>query len=136
MSYLLDTNVLSEPLKPQPSREVEAWLEAVSPDSLHLSVLCLGEIRSGIDRLGDGRRKAQLIRWLEVDLPAWFGERILPIDRAVADRWGHLLATHRQLDPVDAMLAATALVHNLRMVTRNTQHFSVAGLELINPWEG
>lgn len=135
MSYLLDTNVLSEPLKAQPARAVEEWLEAVSPDSLHLSVLCLGEIRSGIDRLGDGRRKARLIRWLEVELPAWFGERILPVDRAVADRWGHLLATHPQLDPVDAMLAATALVHNLTMVTRNVRDFAVAGLELANPWD-
>ena len=135
MSYLLDTNVLSEPLKAQPARAVEEWFEAVSPDSLHLSVLCLGEIRSGIDRLGDGRRKARLIRWLEVELPAWFGERILPVDQAVADRWGHLLATHPQLDPVDAMLAATALVHNLTMVTRNVRDFAVAGLELANPWD-
>ena len=135
MSYLLDTDVFSEPLKPQPAREVEEWFEAASPDSLHLSVLCLGEIRSGIDRLGDGRRKTRLIRWLDVELPAWFGERILPVDRAVADRWGHLLATHRQLDPVDAMLAATALVHNLTMVTRNVRDFAVAGLELVNPWD-
>ncbi len=135
MSYLLDTNVLSEPLKSQPAREVEEWFEAVLPDSLHVSVLSLGEIRSGIERLGDGRRKARLVRWLDAELPAWFGERVLPIDKVVADRWGRLLATHRQLDPVDGLLAATALVHNLTMVTRNVRDFQVAGLELENPWD-
>lgn len=135
MSYLLDTNVLSEPLKPRPAREVEKWFELVAPDSLYVSVLSLGEIRSGIDRLGDGKRRTRLLQWLEVELPAWFVERILSVDRMVADRWGHLLATHRQLDPVDALLAATALVHNLTMVTRNVGDFAVAGLELVNPWE-
>lgn len=135
MSYLLDTNVLSEPLKPRPAREVEKWFELVAPDSLYVSVLSLGEIRSGIDRLGDGKRRTRLLRWLEVELPAWFVERILLVDRTVADRWGHLLATHRQLDPVDALLAATALVHNLTMATRNVGDFAVAGLELVNPWE-
>lgn len=135
MSYLLDTNVLSEPLKPQPAREVEKWFELVAPDSLYISVLSLGEVRSGIDRLGDGKRRTRLLQWLEVELPAWFVERILSVDRMVADRWGHLLATHRQLDPVDALLAATALVHNLTMVTRNVGDFAVAGLELVNPWE-
>jgi hypothetical protein len=134
MSYLLDTNVVSEPLKPRPAREVEEWFRTVAPESLHLSVLSLGEIRSGIERLGAGKRQARLVHWLDAELTAWFGDRILVVDREIADRWGRLLASHKQIDPVDALLAATALVHNLTMVTRNIQDFAVPGLELVNPW--
>jgi toxin FitB len=134
VSYLLDTNVLSEPLKPRPDEAVTRWFGTVSSDSLHVSVLCLGEIRCGVERLGAGKRRSRLLHWLDVELPEWFGERILPVDRRVADRWGRLLARHRQIDPVDAVLAATALIHGLSMVTRNVSDFAVDGLELVNPW--
>jgi predicted nucleic acid-binding protein len=102
---------------------------------LHLSVLSLGEIRQGVERLEPGTRKEKLRLWLEQDLPGWFEARLLPVDAAVADRWGRLLAEARRSCPaVDSLLAATALVHGLRLVTRNAGDFAFPGLEIVDPW--
>jgi toxin FitB len=135
VSYLVDTNVVSELTRPKPSAAVAAWFEEVADEALHLSVLTLGELRRGVEKLPAGKRKEKLRYWLERELPAWFGERLLPIDAAVADTWGRLQAgAQRTLPAVDSLLAATALHHHLRLVTRNTMDFDVPGLETINPW--
>lgn len=135
MSYLLDTNVVSELTRPRPAPPVEAWFEEVADEALHLSVLTVGELRRGVERLPAGKRKEKLRYWLEHELPAWFGERLLPIDSAVADTWGRLQAgAERTLPAIDSLLAATALHHHLRLVTRNTADFAIDGLETVNPW--
>lgn len=135
MSYLLDTNIISELTRTHPHKGVVSWLGQVPDERLYLSVLSLGEIRKGAERLpADGRRE-RLRVWLEHDLPLWFGARILPIDKAVADRWGRLQhQAGRNLPVIDSLLAATALHHELRLVTRNLADFSYAGLEVIDPW--
>lgn len=135
MSYLVDTNVISELTRPKPAPSVAAWFEEVANEALHLSVLTLGELRRGVEKLPAGKRKEKLRYWLEQELPGWFGERLLPIDAAVADTWGRLQATsERTLPAIDSLLAATALRHHLRLVTRNTMDFDAAGVETINPW--
>ena len=136
MSYLLDTNVISEVVQRKPDSKVITWLKQLPDEALFISVLTLGEIRSGVERLGDGRRREKLRLWLEHDLVDWFGGRVLTVDTPVADRWGRLLAdAGRPLPTIDSLLAATALHHELRLVTRNTKDFGIPGLELINPWE-
>lgn len=135
MRVLLGTNVVSELARSRPSANVLAWIEAVADESLHLSVLSIGEIRKGIERLPDGNRRAELARWLESELPRWFGPRLLPVDLLVVDRWGRLLAqSPRTLPAIDSLLAATALAHGLVLVTRNTRDFDIPGLEVVDPW--
>jgi len=137
MSYLLDTNVISETIRRRPNRAVISWLNQTPGEVLFVSVLTLGEIRKGIEWLGDSRRQERLRVWLEHDLPAWFEGRVLSIDLAVADRWGRLLAeAHRSLPTIDSLLAATALRYELRLVTRNADDFKYPGLAVINPWLG
>ncbi len=136
MSYLLDTNVVSEMLRTQPNLNVKKWLEAVLSDTLFISVLTIGEIRKGIEKLAHGQRKSHLIIWLEHELPKWFGSHILSITQEIADRWGYLSAeAARTLPAIDGLLAATCLTHNLKIVTRNIKDFELPGLEVINPFE-
>jgi len=135
LKYLLDTNVLSELFKKHPEPKVSSWLKDADQDSLYLSVLTVGEIRKGIEKMEHGPRKAKLIQFLEKDIPSQFEERILPVDLKVAEAWGLLEAqAKRPLPTVDAFLAATAITHNLTLVTRNTQDFSFSRLKLLNPW--
>jgi predicted nucleic acid-binding protein len=139
VSYLIDTNVASETVRPKPDREVLAWLDSVPDEALHLSVLSLGEIRYGVEKLKASPKKRERLRvWLEQELPDWFEGRILPVDSVVGDRWGRLLAEQRAkgkpLPAVDSLLAATALVHGFRLVTRNRKDFDVEGLEVVSPW--
>ena len=137
MSYLLDTNVISEVVKRKPDKRVIAWLNELPVDALFVSVLTLGEIRKGVERLGDGKRREKLRLWLEHDLPEWFNGRILAVDTPVADRWGRLLAeAGRPLPTIDSLLAATALHHELRLVTRNAGDFDFSGLLVVDPWQG
>ena len=136
MSYLLDTNVISETIRRQQDKSVVLWLEHIPPEALFVSVLTLGEIRKGIEKLADKKRREKLRLWLEHELPAWFEGRVLQIDLAVADRWGRLLAeAGRPVPTIDSLLAATALHYELRLVTRNSRDFDYPGLEVINPWE-
>ena len=136
MSYLIDTNVVSELARKSPAPVVPDWFNKTPDEALHLSVLTLGEIRKGIENLEASPRRETLRVWLEQELADWFSGRLLPIDRGVAVRWGTLLArAGRPLPAIDSLLAATALHHNLRMVTRNVAHFRFAGLEVINPWD-
>ena len=137
MSYLVDTNVISELIKPMPEPLVLSWAEQTSNTSLYISVLTLGEIKKGIAKLKDTPKQQRLNTWLEQDLPAWFRERILPIDQNIAVRWGTLQAEcGRSLSVIDSLLAATALCHQLTLVTRNTCDFDFPGLTVINPWKG
>lgn len=137
MSYLIDTNVLSELRRKQPAPGVVAWMQARPSQSLFLSVLTLGEIRKGVERLPASGRRQELIDWLEVELPTYFVGRIHTIDAQTADRWGRLTAAAgRPLPVMDGLLAATALRHDLTLVTRNTRDFAGLDVHLINPWEG
>ena len=136
--FLLDTNVLSEfNRRGEPNRLVKQWLEAADTDSLYASVLTFGEIRLGVELLPPSRRRTQLEQWLDRDLPEWFEGRILPVDQSIADRWGLLRAQAqmkgRPLSVIDALLAATALQHNLTIVSRNVSDFSIVGLAVVNP---
>jgi hypothetical protein len=135
MSYLLDTNIVSETVRRTPNKAVIAWLDRLPGEALFVSVLTLGEIRKGIETLADRRRREKLRLWLEHELPAWFEGRVLPVDLAVADRWGRLLAeVGRPVPTIDSLLAATALHYELRLVTRNAGDFDYPGLQVINPF--
>lgn len=136
MSYLLDTNVISETIRREQNKLVIRWFEQIPAEALFVSVLTLGELRKGIERLADKKRKEKLRLWLEHELPAWFEGRVLPVNLAVAERWGRLLAEMgRPVPAIDSLLAATALHYELRLVTRNTGDFDYPGLEVINPWQ-
>ncbi len=135
MSYLIDTHVLSELRRKVPNPSVVNWFSNRPATTLYLSVLTLGELRKGIETLTDTSRRLALLDWLEADLPQFFIGRILPVDLAVADRWGRLVAqVGRPLPAIDSLLAATALQHGLHLVTRNQRDFELPGLEVINPW--
>lgn len=135
MSYLIDTNVLSELRKRTPDVHVVSWFDERPPSTLFISVLTLGEIRKGIERVPASTRKFALLDWLETDLPVFFTGRILTIDHTIAERWGSLMAlAGRPLPAIDSLLAATAISHNLVLVTRNTSDFEGLPLQIINPW--
>jgi toxin FitB len=135
LSYLLDTNVLSELRRKTPDAGVVEWFSRRPASTLYLSVLTLGELRKGIEGVAEAERRMALTDWLETDLPGFFAGRILPIDVQVADRWGRLVAAAgRPLPAIDSLLAATAAQHGLSMVTRNTRDFADLGLDVINPW--
>jgi toxin FitB len=139
VNLLLDTNVLSEVQRPAPNLKVLGWLDAVDEDRVFISVASIAELRRGIALMDDGRRRAALIGWLTDDLPARFAERILPIDRAVAEHWGDLMAQSRRsgvaLSAMDGFFAATALAKTLTLVTRNVRDFMSIGVPLFNPWD-
>jgi predicted nucleic acid-binding protein len=134
--YLLDTNCVSELVKPRPQASVTEWLDATDETILFLSVLTLGEIRKGVAALPQGKRRTRLETWLEVDLQTRFAGRILPIDAAIADRWGSIAADSKRkgkaLPVIDGLLAATALHHNLTVVSRNAADFP--NLSVLDPW--
>ena len=135
MSYLVDTNVISELVRPKPAKAVLAWFENIPSEALHISVLTLGEIRRGVEQMPNGARREKLRLWLEHELLDWFGTRILLVDIPVADRWGRLVAQiGRPVPSIDSLLAATALHYELRLVTRNQKDFGYPGLEVVNPW--
>jgi predicted nucleic acid-binding protein len=136
MSYLIDTNVVSELIRAKPEPRVVAWFESLPDAALYLSVLTLGELRKGVEKLPDTPRQEKLRLWLENDLLNWFGQNLLPVDAEVADRWGRLLAAAaRPVPAIDSLLAATALQHDLRLVTRNEKDFKFPGLVIVNPWD-
>jgi toxin FitB len=137
--FLLDTNCISEIVRLKPEPRVMDWMEAVDEALLYLSVLTLGEIRKGLAGLRQSKRRTRLETWLEVELQARFSGRILPIDGAVADRWGLLAADAKRkgkaLSSIDGLLAATALHRNLTIVSRNIRDFTNTQVPLLNPWD-
>jgi predicted nucleic acid-binding protein len=138
VSYLLDTNVVSEWVKPRPAAEVVDWLSDVDEDRVHISVITLAELRHGVERLPAGRRRQRLDDWLRHDLPDRFEGRVLTIDAEVAQQWGTIVARRdaagRPIGVMDAWLAALAETHELTLVTRNTADFDGSVASLFNPW--
>jgi toxin FitB len=139
LTYLLDTNVISEWTKPRPDRGVVGWLEGADESSLYLSVVALAEIRLGIELLPKGRKRDRLTRWLEVDLALRFEGRVIKIDQAIAVSWGQIVARSRALGAappiLDAFLVATAIVHGMTLVTRNLRDVQRFGAAVLDPWQ-
>ena len=137
--YLLDTCVISELIRAEPSRKVIAWIDGQDEEKLHLSAITLGEIEKGISKLAEGRKKIELQAWLAVELLERFSGRILGITTEVARCWGAMLGESekkgRSLPVVDALIAATAITHGLIVVSRNTTDMSGSGATLLDPWE-
>ena len=132
--YLLDTNVISELRKPKPHGAVLAWLKSVDDSELHLSAVTLGEIQAGIEltRDQDAAKAAEIQAWVDLTASAY---NVLPMDGAAFRAWARLM--HRQSDTLyeDAMIAATAQVHRLTVVTRNTADFKPFGVKVLNPFK-
>ena len=137
--FLLDTNVISELVRSRPDPGVLKWVESTDESLLRISVLTLGEIRKGIALSADGRRRISLEGWLAHDLAVRFSGRILPVDVPIANRWGRISAAAKAggsaLPVIDGLLAATAMQHNLTMVSRDEAYSQIAGVELFNPWQ-
>lgn len=138
MKTLIDTDVLSEARKPDGNAMVRQRLAAAEPDDLYLSVISIGEISHGIARLPSGPKRRELEAWLSVT-ERHFADRILPINRDIAQLWGEITAraanAGRTLHAADGLIAATALHHGLRIMTRNVKDFEATGVLLSNPWE-
>ena len=136
MRYLFDTNTLSETVKRIPNESVVTWLDGLNYDNCFVSVLTLGEIRKGVERLAPSARRERFKQWLEIALPNRFGRNVLDVNLEVADRWGRLsIKQARTPHPIiDSLLAATALTHGLTLVTRDTDLVGIPGLEIFNPW--
>jgi predicted nucleic acid-binding protein len=138
VSFLLDTNVVSEWVKPRPNRGVVSWLAEADEDRVFISVITLAELHYGIERLATGQRRRHLEEWLEQDLPLRFERRVLPISPAIADACGRILVRServgRPLQAMDAFLAATAEVHQLTLVSHNTDHFTPVFKSVLDPW--
>lgn len=138
MSGLLDTPVLSELIRATPKESVIDWLQAQDENDLFLSVLTLGELEKGIAKLSDSRRKTTLRKWVRTNLMARFETRVLVIDNNVASRWGTLVGTSerkgRPLPVIDSLIAATAIAHELTVVSRNAKDFERCGIPCLNPW--
>lgn len=133
--FLIDTNVISELIKTTPAPQVTAWVDATAAELIYISVITLGEIRKGISLLPQSKRRTQLEAWLGSDLLMRFAGRIIDIDHEIADRWGQLSGVRGSTLPViDGLLAATAIHHNLTLVTRNTRDVARTGVALFNPW--
>ena len=138
MSYLLDTCVISELVRPVPDNRVVRWIESQNEFDLYLSVLTLGEIQKGISKLSHGKKKSTLTAWLKDELEVRFAERVLPVNDAIALMWGNMLGTSEKngqpLSVIDALIASTATVHNLVVVTRNISDFSGCSIDILDPW--
>ena len=136
MSFILDTNVLSELRKgARADKNVRAWVEQQDDQALFLSVVALAEIRDGIEQLRarDSRQANQLEIWL-LKIVSHFGNRILPVTAEVADRWG-LLNMAQKLPDFDRLIAATAIAHGFDIATRNVRDFERTGIKVVNPWD-
>jgi predicted nucleic acid-binding protein len=137
VSFLLDTNAISEWQKPRPNPGLTAWTNSAEEEKLFLSVVTLAEVRYGVERMAIGGRRRRYERWLEHELPLRFEGRILPVSQRIADAWGRIVARcaseGKPISAIDGFLAATAEVHDLTLVTRNVEHFTVLK-SLLNPW--
>jgi predicted nucleic acid-binding protein len=138
MRVLLDTNVISEQQKPYPAAEVDRFIQDAPEDALYLSVTTIAELHRGIALMAPGRRRNVLSDWIVTDLPARFGERLLPVTLPVAKLWGEMMAHSRRsglnVSVMDGFIAATAAAPDLVIATRNDKHFVGLGVSVINPW--
>jgi predicted nucleic acid-binding protein len=136
---LVDTNIPSEFTRQQPDLRVAGFIRKAGQKNLFLSVMTLGEICKGIDLLPASQKRTGLQDWLEFDVRSWFAGRILPVTETIAERWGHLAAAAKKqgvtLAVVDGVIAATALEHDLTVVTRNVRDFTGLGVMVLNPWD-
>lgn len=139
MNYLLDTCIISELASKQPAPEVINWVDTLDSKQVYLSVITIGEIAKGVEKLTESERKKELKTWLEHDLLARFQDQILPLDTNVLMTWGSLTAQAerkgRPLPAIDSLIAATVLTHKMTLVTRNVKDFESAGIDIFNPWE-
>ncbi|MCF7848616.1 MAG: type II toxin-antitoxin system VapC family toxin [Kiritimatiellales bacterium] len=139
MKYLLDTCLLSELTKPEPSAKVIEWIAVQDETHLFISVLTIGEILKGIGKLPKGRKKLRLQAWIDHDLRERFKGRILSVDDEAAETWGTLSAEAeskgKKLPVIDGLLAATAIANGLTVATRNTKDIQASGANCINPWQ-
>jgi predicted nucleic acid-binding protein len=139
VNVLIDTCVISELIRPKPSPRVMTWLDGIPEERIHLSVITLGELRKGILRLDDAKKARRLQAWLDNDVRRRFQGRLLDVDADVALAWGRICAEAERggypRPVMGGLLAATALVHGLTLVTRNTSDFSHTRVEVFNPWE-
>jgi predicted nucleic acid-binding protein len=137
--FLLDTNVISELVRPAPDEQVLRWGASRSALDLYLSAITIGEPTRGVTRLPAGQRRDRLARWIDEDLQQQFSERILAFDQRAAVTWGKIMGeADRQGRPraaLDAQIAATAIRHGLSLVTRNTADFDGIGVQVMNPWD-
>lgn len=140
MSFLLDTNVVSEWVRARPDPGLIGWLAELDEDRVFLSVVTLAELQYGIARLPAGGRRRRLHHWLQEELPRRFDGRILPVDQQIALAWGDVTAEcaalGRPIEAMDALIAATARVHALELVTRNARDFEATLIPIRNPWAG
>ncbi len=138
MTFLVDTNVISEWVKPRPDGGVVAWMSDVDEDRVFISVISLAELRHGVEGMPLGARRRRLDEWLKEELPLRFEGRVLLIDRAVAEAWGRIVArcetAGRPISTMDGFIAATAAAHSLILVTRNVSDFEFSLKEIVNPW--
>jgi predicted nucleic acid-binding protein len=136
-NYLLDTNAVSEWVKPRPNTGLIGWMESADEDRIFLSVITLAELRYGVERMAAGARRNRLERWVRQELPLRFEGRVMLVDERVAEAWGRTVArsesSGRTVSAMDAFLAATADVHRLTLVTRNVGHFPLLEA-VLNPW--
>jgi predicted nucleic acid-binding protein len=138
VNFLLDTNVVSEWTKPRPNGGVVTWLAEADEDRVFISVVTLAELRYGVERMATGSRRRRIEEWLRSELLLRFEGRVVSVDTAVADAWGqvvaHREATGRPISAMDALIAATAKIHGLTLVTRNTSDFESTLKAIVNPW--
>jgi predicted nucleic acid-binding protein len=139
MSILLDTNVVSELVARRPDPNVISWVQSLDPGAVFLSVITIGELNRGIQKLSDSARKRKLANWLTGDLLLRFGDHVLPLDVLVMMAWGSLVArieaAGQKIPAIDSLLAATAAHHGLSLATRNVRDFKPTGIAIVNPWE-
>ena len=139
MNYLLDTCMISELARPAPDARVLKWIESTEESALYLSVLTIGELEKGIARLPSSARRRKIEHWVRGDLADRFAGRVLAVDTAVAEKWGQISgaseARGKPLPVIDALIAATGLVHGLVVATRNVSDLERCGAPCLNPWE-
>jgi predicted nucleic acid-binding protein len=138
MKFLLDTCIISEIIRQQPARNVSNWIKKEDESNFFISVLTIGELHKGIEKLPESKRKEELHNWVENDLKERFLNKIIDIDMQVAMMWGKIQGmaerVGRPMPAIDSLIAATGIAHHLTIVTRNTSDMKESGVALLNPW--
>jgi tRNA(fMet)-specific endonuclease VapC len=138
VKYLLDTGIISELVAKKPARQVVDWIDQTDEDQLYLSVLTIGEIRKGIEKLPPSSKKQTLEEWLDEQLRIRFADRIIPVDLDIVLKWGQLTGAlenaGKPMAAIDSLIAATALSGNFTLVTRNEEDFKYSKVSVFNPW--